>query len=375
MRKFAVMVLAVMLVGVSSCAWAALEIRFNQPGSVYVGDEFEGKADSVAWVTANMDLSYLLLGATYGFSVTAGSLPPGCRLEHYREEDSIAYIVGTPKVAGIYSFNVYVRARGYDYDSNFRRVDRTDWGSVSCSIEILPARNTSGDNPTPAPISNDIGGNTSQDIPAPAPISQDTPAPIPSRDVPVPTHKPEVINVIAPKLGTTSDNVSYIAPSDMAAPQAPTSRITNALAALSLDIISTQGSLNISQSGYYAFPMTVPANLVGTNTELRVYLADRSVFGASSFSPSAITSSLTTAQIFTESGGEVTTLPGTIIAAANLGADTARTFSTHIVKAKTTPEPEPEPEPEPVTSSSGGCNSFTAILALTALILIRKSRR
>ncbi|MBR0151057.1 MAG: hypothetical protein IJP89_06825 [Synergistaceae bacterium] len=66
-----------------------------------------------------------------------------------------------------------------------------------------------------------------------------------------------------------------------------------------------------------------------------MYLADRSVFGESSFSPSATTSPLTTAQIFTELGGTVTTLPGTIIAAANLAADTARTFSTHIVKAQT----------------------------------------
>ncbi|MBR0256504.1 MAG: hypothetical protein IJQ58_02095, partial [Synergistaceae bacterium] len=174
-----------------------------------------------------------------------------------------------------------------------------------------------------------VSGNTSNDIPAPVPDpSGDIPAP-------VPTPKPEALNSIAQALGTTSDSVSYIASSDMAAPQAPTSRITNALAALSLDIISTQGSLSVSQSGYYAFPLTVPANLVGTNTELRVYLADRSVFGVSSFSPSAITKPLTTARIFTESGGTVTTLPGTIIAAADLAADTARTFSTHIVKART----------------------------------------
>ncbi|MBR0151058.1 MAG: hypothetical protein IJP89_06830 [Synergistaceae bacterium] len=63
--------------------------------------------------------------------------------------------------------------------------------------------------------------------------SNDTPAPDPDP-------KPQSLSIIAEKLGTTSDNVSYISSTDMAAPQYPTSRITNALSALSFDIISTQ---------------------------------------------------------------------------------------------------------------------------------------
>ena len=235
--------------------------------------------------------------------------------------------------------------------------------------------------------------------PTPTPDTNTTPKTNTTPDTKPESLSSETASKIAQALGTTSDSVSYIASSDMAAPQAPTSRITGALDILGLEIISTQGSLNVSQSGYYAFPMTVPANLVGTNTKLTVYVADRDEFGSASFSPSAVTLPLTTAKIFTESGGEVTTLPKTIIAAANLGADTARTFSTHIAKASSGSNTGGNNNtgnntngnngngdntnnntntPEGVSSSGGGgggCNSFTAILALTALILIRKSRR
>ena len=345
MKKYAVMVLAVVLVGVmAAVSWAVL-VRFKTYEN-YVGEE------------ANAEISVLLFNsAEVTFRVTEGELPPNCYLEE--TPDDRCKIRGKPTVAGDFLFTVRATVQ-YD-DGTY------DVGSTQCRMTVLPARNTSNDDP--APISDDIGGNTSKDIPAPGPISQDTP---------VPTPKPEALSTIAQALGITPDNVSYISSSDMAAPQAPTSRITNALAALSLDVISTQGSLNVSQSGYYAFPLTVPADLVGTDTELEVYLADRSVFGESSFSPSAITKSLTTAQIFTESGGTVTTLPGTIIAAADLAADTARTFSTHIVMSKTTTDPTPKPDPEPTpgtSSGGGGCSSFPAVLALTLVATtLTKSR-
>lgn len=355
MKKFAVMVLAVMLVGVMAAgAYARVELDFSPYKTIfYVGEEVSVK------VTATLNRDVEVISPTYSFEVRHGELPPDCELKQYGSNTGTAYITGKLTEAGNYDFTVWVTVKGllrsaYGYTRTFE-----DAGTLNGEMYIITPENPTvsddiGDNiskDTPAPISDDIGNDTSKDIPAP-----------------VPTPKPEVISVIAPKLGTTADNMSYIASSDMAAPQAPTSRITGALDILGLEIISTQGSLNVSQSGYYAFPMTVPANLVGTNTKLAVYVADRNEFGESSFNPSAVTLPLTMAEIFTESGEEVTTLPKTIIAAANLGADTARTFSTHIAKASS----------EGVSSSGGGggCNSLHALaIILAAILTFRKSRR
>ena len=246
MRKFAVMVLAVMLVSVMAAgAWASMELTFRA-GENYVGEEPNA---SIAAFLFNA------IHASYYFYIVEGELPPNTHLEQEQLGSGVIFLRGTLTASGHYSFTVGVTVEGKD-GYEYSRL-------VQCEMDVLPARNTSGDNPTPAPVS--------PDIPAPAPI--------PSRDVPAPTPdpdpKPESLRVIAQKLGTTSDNVNYIASSDMAAPQAPTSRIINALDILGLEIISTQGSLNVNQSGYYAFPLTVPATLVGTNTELKVYLADR----------------------------------------------------------------------------------------------------
>ncbi|MBR0248067.1 MAG: hypothetical protein IJQ70_03770, partial [Synergistaceae bacterium] len=246
-------------------------------------------------------------------------------------------------------------------------------------------------------VSDDIGGNVSKDVPVPSPN------PDPSGDIPAPNPapKPEAINVIAEKLGLTSDEVNYIASSDMTARQNPTASITNAVDAEGYEIVSTQGSINVEKSGTYAFRLTVPADLVGTETSVKAYLANRSIFNGASVSSSALPAGVVEAEIFTTSGGSVTVLPEVILAAANLQADTATTFSTHIAKASSsgngtnnggntggntgnntggnTNNGQTNNEtPEAVSGSSGGggCNSGLAILALalSALITLRKSR-
>ena len=300
MKKFAVMVLAVMLVGMSACACAAMDLAFGA-GENYVGEEPD------AYI-----LAHIPYASYYRFSVIKGELPPDTYLEPDYE---IAELRGKLTASGHYSFTVGVVAVDkYGY---------SDVDTVLCEMDVLPARDTVPD---------------SQDIPAPEPdTSKDIPAlvPAPSKDIPapVPNPKPKAVGVIANKLGLSSADVEYVASSGMKAVQPPTASITNALSSDGGEIISTQGSITAQKTGCYVFPLTVPADLVGTNTELKVYLADRSIFTGASFRPSALPAGITEAHIFTESGGAVTTLPGNILVAANLQANTATTFSTHITKA------------------------------------------
>lgn len=307
MKKFAVMVLAVMLVGV--IASGALAVVVAELAGIRdefrVGNDAKEDAGAYVWVTS----SAVLIQDYYSFRVIGGELPPDCSLE---QDGDKAYIKGKLTKEGHYSFAVYIEVTGHDFDVfSGRRYTQRDSGSVVCVMDILPARDITPD---------------SQDIPAPEPDpSKDIPAPVPNP-------KPQAVGVIANKLGLSSADVEYVASSDMKAVQPPTASITNALSSDGREIISTQGSITAQKTGCYVFPLTVPADLVGTNTELKVYLADRSIFSGASFWPSALPAGITEAQIFTESGGTVTILPGNILVAANLQANTATTFSTHITK-------------------------------------------
>ena len=149
--------------------------------------------------------------------------------------------------------------------------------------------------------------------------------------------------------------------------QTPTAEIENAVNADGYEIISNQGSISVEQSGSYAFPITVPEDLVGTNTALKVYLADRTLATGTTVNASAMSSEIVEAQIFTESGETVTTLPEKVIAAVNLEVSTATTFSTHVAKKTSSPV-------YIGTSSSGGCNSGLAVLGLAVLLMFRRSR-
>lgn len=312
MKKFAVMVLAVMLVGMSACAYARVRLSLSVfTNGLRVGND--AKKDANASIRASVSG---FMADNYYFQLI-GNLPPDCELEQDGSDE--AYIKGKLTKEGNYSFSVRVDVIG----ETINHIQVQDSGSDSFTMNILPARDTAPD---------------SQDIPAPEPdTSKDIPAPVPdpSKDIPapVPNPKPQAVGVIANKLGLSSADVEYVASSDMKAVQPPTASITNALSSDGREIISTQGSITAQKTGYYVFPLTVPADLVGTNTELKVYLADRSIFSGASFWPSALPAGITEAQIFTESGGAVTTLPGNILVAANLQANTATTFSTHITKA------------------------------------------
>ena len=100
-----------------------------------------------------------------------------------------------------------------------------------------------------------------------------------------------------------------------------------------------------------------------------MYLADRSIFAGASVWPSTLPAGITEAQIFTESGEAVTTLPGNILVATNLQANTATTFSTHITKALS------QNNGGTTRSSGGGCNSLSTLAILLAAVLtLRKSR-
>lgn len=304
MKKITVMVLAVMLLGVMAAgAWATVFVTFRDPKIVdhHVGDDLLVMIQCVGISTAT----------TYFYQVIEGELPPECKIES--DGHNNAFIKGKLTREGSYHFTVKVEEKGYTTDSRFVR-EINDFGYGECTITVRYP-------------------DLSKDIPAPAPISQDTPVPDPSRDVPVPNSKPKAVGVIANKLGLSLADVEYVASSDMKAVQPPTASITNALSSDGREIISTQGSITAQKTGCYVFPLTVPADLVGTNTELKVYLADRSIFTGASLWLSALPAGITEAQIFTESGGAVTTLPGNILAAANLQANTATTFSTHITKA------------------------------------------
>ena len=199
----------------------------------------------------------------------------------------------------------------------------------------------------------------------------------------------------------TSDD---IASSDMAAGQIMPLSLLRALSedGYSAPLLS-QGSINVSSSGSYAFPLTVPAALRGTNTAIKVYLADRGAVSNGAFNSSALPAGTTEARIFTESGGTVTTLPENIIAAANLQADTAKTFSIHIAQPKAssnntgnntggnntnnnntgndtnnnTGNTTNDVQGVGGSSGGGGCSSVPVTFAviLTALIPLTKSRR
>ena len=152
--------------------------------------------------------------------------------------------------------------------------------------------------------------------------------------------------------------------------QTPTAEIENAVNSDGYEIISNQGSLSVSTSGSYAFPMTVPEDLVGTETALRVYLADRTLATGTIVNSAALPEGITEAQIFTESGDAVTKLPETIIAAANLEVSAPTTFSTHMAK-------KAESSNQIIgTTGSGGCNSGLAVLGLglAVLLMFRRSR-
>ena len=396
MKKYAVMVMAVMLTGVmASGAYARVELDFSSYKEIfYVGEEVSIK------VTATIIRNVEVVSPTYSFEIRRGELPPDCELKQYGSNNGTAYITGKLTEAGNYDFTVWVTVNGllrgtYGYTRTFE-----DAGYINGKMYIITP-----ENPT---VSDDIGGNTSKDVPVPTPDqSRDIPAPNPAP-------KPEAINVIAEKLGLTSDEVSYIASSDMTAKQNPTASITNAVDAEGYEIVSTQESINVEKSGTYAFRLTVPADLVGTETGIKAYLADRSIFNSTSVSSSALPTGVVEAEIFTTSGDSVTVLPEVILAAANLQADTATTFSTHIAKASSssdnntntgdntnnntgnntggntgnntggdtgnnnTQTDNDNDTPEAVSGSGGGggCNSGLAILALalSALITLRKSR-
>ena len=239
MRKYAVMVLAVMLVGVLvSGAWALLNLISEvYQEQCYVG----GEERSLASVRVYDPRAYQY--DTYTFSYN-GDMPPGCELKDLGI--GAAEIYGVPTTKGLYIITIYVQARGTFLGERY-----ANNGSTTLTVGIA-----------------DIGNNDSPDIPATAPDpSKDIPAPVPNP-------KPEAVGIIANKLGLSSADVEYVASSDMKAVQPPTASITNALSSDGQEIISTQGSITAQKTGYYVFPLTVPADLVGTNTELKVYLSE-----------------------------------------------------------------------------------------------------
>ena len=255
MKKYAVLVLAVMLVGMSSCAWAVVRAELAAiKDELRVGNDAKEDAKAYIWVL----YSAVTFGDYYSFRVIGGELPPDCSLE---QDDDKAYITGKLTKEGHYSFTVRVEVTGHDYEDVYprQRFTQQDYGDVWCVMDVLPPRDTpnsddkkvdSQDIPVPDP---------SKDVPVPEPDpSKDIPAPEPdpSRDIPVPPvpkPKPEAVGVIANKLGLSSADMEYVATSDMKAVQPPTTSITNALSSDGREIVSTQGSITAEKKGYYVF--------------------------------------------------------------------------------------------------------------------------
>ncbi len=65
MKKYAVFVLAVMLVGMSSCAYAIVEVNFKVTGENYVGEEPHAHI-----------VAFAFSARSYSFEVAEGELPP-----------------------------------------------------------------------------------------------------------------------------------------------------------------------------------------------------------------------------------------------------------------------------------------------------------
>ena len=104
MKKFAVMVLAVMLVGVLSLgAWAQLNLRSEvYEERCYVG----GKERTLASITVYDGRVYYYDTYTFRYD---GDMPPGCEL---KELGMGAEIYGMPTTKGVYKITVYVQASG-----------------------------------------------------------------------------------------------------------------------------------------------------------------------------------------------------------------------------------------------------------------------
>ncbi len=147
MKKYAVMVLAVMLMSVmASGAWARFTLMFSGQSTGYVGEEL----DAAVKMTT--------LGRHVSVSV-GGQLPPGC---HYEIVVNDVKIKGKPTEEGTYTFNVSVTGENL-------MTELYEEGFDSFTIRILPARNTDGGtgddtgNNTGDNTGNDTNGNTDGD--------------------------------------------------------------------------------------------------------------------------------------------------------------------------------------------------------------------
>ncbi|MBQ7215068.1 MAG: hypothetical protein IJS39_03695 [Synergistaceae bacterium] len=133
----------VLLIIMSSCAYAEVLLQFHKADSYYVGE------DATAAVTA------ISGGKTNVFTVASGTLPPGCYLE--QSGGSSANIKGKPTAAGIYSFTVNVKSSIIGTNGHGGMTTTYDYGSVECVMSVNPARSGINTN-----INTDIGNTTGQ---------------------------------------------------------------------------------------------------------------------------------------------------------------------------------------------------------------------
>lgn len=133
MKKYAVILLAVMLAGISSCA-DAVRLRFRVTGDNYVGEEAHAEIYAITYDRVK----------NVGFKVTSGDLPPGCYLEQ-AEIGARALMRGEPAAEGAFYFTVSVAIEYYS--------GGIDTGSTTCLMPVLPARNTNNN------TNNNTGNN------------------------------------------------------------------------------------------------------------------------------------------------------------------------------------------------------------------------
>ena len=130
MKKYGVLVLAVMLVGMSSCAWALLDVRPQiDVEKCYVG----GKERSLALIVPYGNSEF-----TYTF-YKSGAMPPGCELKNL--DGLAAEIYGVPTRAGVYTITVYAHGR-----AAIRGNLVTDDGSTTFTLTIRNDDNNNDDN-------------------------------------------------------------------------------------------------------------------------------------------------------------------------------------------------------------------------------------
>ncbi len=150
MKKYAVMVLAVILAGISSCAWGAgeLTVEIQQRDAYYVGEELLA---IIRWDELEGEVNYKF--------THEGTIPQGCEFTHNAKEP-YTLLVGTPEAEGTYLFTVNVDALIAQYDSRGQISFAKYSGTAEFTMKVLHARNgNQGDN-TGNNTGDNTGGNT-----------------------------------------------------------------------------------------------------------------------------------------------------------------------------------------------------------------------